>query len=144
MNESTEDPRFGVAKPCPVEWDEMVGDERVRRCGQCKTDVFNIAEMTTAEAQKLVETHEGKLCIQIFQREDGTVKTKDCDRPVGRAIAVRGLIAVVPPRALGRSPAAPTLLDRIGQGGRPTAVEVAIAAVVLVPVGVMIWWLLTR
>jgi hypothetical protein len=75
--------RMGVSSPCSADWGAMHGDERVRRCAQCELDVFNLSELTRAEAQALVRARDGRLCVRFFRREDGTVVTKDC--PVGLA-----------------------------------------------------------
>ena len=53
---SSEPPR---ASPCPEPWDEMTGDERARRCAKCDIDVFDVTEMTTAEAETLLGTRGG-------------------------------------------------------------------------------------
>jgi hypothetical protein len=73
--------KLRVAKPCSVGWETMTGDERARHCQSCKLYVYNIAGMTNAEVQHLVASREGRLCIRLFRRPDGTVITKDC--PVG-------------------------------------------------------------
>ena len=70
-----------VASPCRVGWESMTGDERVRHCDSCKLNVYNISAMTATEAEDLILTHEGRLCIRLYKRADGTVLTKDC--PVG-------------------------------------------------------------
>jgi hypothetical protein len=70
-----------VASPCSVSWDAMRGDERVRHCDQCRLNVFNIAGMPRADALELVRKAEGRTCVRIFRRKDGTVLTADC--PVG-------------------------------------------------------------
>lgn len=70
-----------VASPCHVPWDSMTGSNRVRNCNSCRINVFNIAEMTAVEAEHLIHTHDGRLCIRLFKRADGTVITNDC--PVG-------------------------------------------------------------
>jgi hypothetical protein len=67
-----------IAKPCPISWDGMSGDERVRFCGDCKKHVYNIAEMTRKEAERLIVDTEGKACVRLFRRADGTVITDDC------------------------------------------------------------------
>jgi len=41
--------RIGFA--CKERWDGMVGDAQVRDCAKCKRAVFNLSEMTTAEAR---------------------------------------------------------------------------------------------
>jgi hypothetical protein len=59
----------------------MIGDHRVRFCDHCQLNVYNIAELSRAEAEKLIASTEGRLCARLFRRADGTVLTKDC--PVG-------------------------------------------------------------
>jgi hypothetical protein len=60
----------------------------VRFCGQCKLNVYNLTDMPRAEAEKLVQEREGRLCVRFFRRHDGTVLTRDC--PVGiRAVRQR-------------------------------------------------------
>lgn len=70
-----------IAAPCPVTWNTMQGDDRVRHCGQCQKNVYDLSELTAAEVVELIQTNEGQLCIQLFRRADGTVITADC--PVG-------------------------------------------------------------
>jgi hypothetical protein len=76
-----------IASPCPAKWDAMSGDERARHCGSCEKTVYNISALTADEAAELIAAHEGKLCIRMFRRSDGTVITRDC--PVGRAERIR-------------------------------------------------------
>lgn len=70
-----------IASPCQEDWDEMTGDDRVRFCGGCEKNVYNLSAMTRAEAEALVGGQDGKLCVRLYQRPDGTVLTADC--PVG-------------------------------------------------------------
>jgi hypothetical protein len=73
--------KLKIASPCPASWDDMEGDDRVRFCDECELNVYNLANMTEEQALKLVEEREGRLCVRLYQREDGTVITRDC--PVG-------------------------------------------------------------
>jgi len=74
-----------VAAPCPADWGKMVGDERVRYCNQCELHVYNLSGMTRREAEALVTSAEGRLCVRFYRRADGTILTRNC--PVGlRAI----------------------------------------------------------
>src|SRR5215203_982280 len=73
--------KLRVAAPCSVSWEAMTGDERARHCDSCQLNVYNISEMTRAEAEDLITGREGRLCIRLYKRADGTVLTKDC--PVG-------------------------------------------------------------
>jgi hypothetical protein len=73
--------RLRIATACPIGWDQMTGDNRVRFCDHCHLNVYNIAELSRSEAEKLIASTEGRLCARLFRRADGTVLTKDC--PVG-------------------------------------------------------------
>lgn len=70
-----------VAAPCNVGWDNMVGNEKVRFCGQCNLNVYNLSGMTRTDAEHLIAQTEGRLCIRYYRRADGTILTKNC--PVG-------------------------------------------------------------
>jgi hypothetical protein len=72
-----------VASPCPADWDSMIGDERVRFCGQCELHVYNLSAMTKAQAENLIVRTEGRLCVRFYRRKDGSILTRDC--PVGLA-----------------------------------------------------------
>ena len=77
-----------VASPCSVGWETMAGDERVRHCASCQLNVYNVSAITTVEARDLIMQREGRLCIRLYRRADGTVVTADC--PVGlRAVRKR-------------------------------------------------------
>lgn len=72
-----------VASPCPADWDAMFGSERVRFCGECKLNVYNLSGMTRDEAESLIINTEGRLCVRFYRRRDGSILTQDC--PVGWA-----------------------------------------------------------
>jgi len=72
-----------VASPCSANWDEMFGDDRKRFCGDCKLNVYNLSGMTRRQAESLIISSEGRLCVRFFRRADGTVLTKNC--PIGWA-----------------------------------------------------------
>lgn len=86
-----------IAAPCPVGWETMKGDERKRHCDLCSLNVYNISEMTRAEAKTLIRNSEGRFCARVYRRADGTVITKDC--PVGIR-AYRKKIAAIAGAAL--------------------------------------------
>jgi hypothetical protein len=66
----------------------MAGNERQRFCAQCKLNVYNLSEMTRAEAEALVARAEGRVCVRFYRRRDGTMLTRDC--PVGLRALRRG------------------------------------------------------
>lgn len=70
-----------IASPCTVRWQDLDGDDRKRRCTKCKLDVYNVAGMRRGDVAELVSRSEGRLCLVLLRRADGTVILKDC--PVG-------------------------------------------------------------
>lgn len=63
----------------------MKGDDFTRHCESCEKNVYNLSLLTRDEANDLIREKEGKLCISLYRRFDGTVLTADC--PTGlRAI----------------------------------------------------------
>jgi hypothetical protein len=86
----------------------MVGDDRVRYCSGCKSNVYNFLAMTDAEIQALVAKPEGRLCARFYRRPDGTMLIQN--GPAGlRAVMRRGtrvagatlaaMMSVIPPTA---------------------------------------------
>jgi hypothetical protein len=67
-----------VANPCPADWNEMSGSDRVRFCKQCQLNVYNLSAMSRTAAEELVNGNEGRLCVSFYRRQDGTVITSDC------------------------------------------------------------------
>jgi hypothetical protein len=114
-----------IASPCTASWDEMTGDQQVRFCQQCQLSVYNISEMSRQQAEDLVREREGRLCIRMFQRQDGTVITQDC--PVGlrklKAAARRagqiaaGIVALL--MTVAGAKAAPPQAKDGGKTGKP-------------------------
>jgi hypothetical protein len=73
--------QVAVEVPCPVSWDAMHGDEQVRFCERCQQNVYNLSEMTTTQAVRLIEAKQDRLCIQTVRSRDGILLT--ADSPVG-------------------------------------------------------------
>ncbi len=80
-----------LASPCPANWDDMIGDDRVRFCGQCTKNVYNLSAMPRAEAEALLREGEKRqaqqgvgMCVRLYRRADGTVLTADCPDGVRR------------------------------------------------------------
>jgi hypothetical protein len=75
-------PNIRVASPCTADWNAMTpadaDADRVRHCGSCQKNVYNLSQMTRDEAEALILAKEGRLCVRYFQRKDGTILLKDC------------------------------------------------------------------
>jgi hypothetical protein len=82
-----------VASPCNVDWNQMIGSERMRFCGQCSLNVYNLSSMTRAEAESLIARNEGRLCVRFYRRRDGSIITNDC--PIGLRAIRRRMSSVV-------------------------------------------------
>src|SRR3954468_21444310 len=69
-----------IASPCSASWDEMVGDDRVRFCEQCKLSVYNVSDMGREEAEAFIlerstagQVSSGtraRACLRLFRRAD--------------------------------------------------------------------------
>ena len=105
--------RLRIATPCPISWEKMTGNSRVRFCGHCQLNVYNISELSRSETEALIASTEGRVCARLFRRGDGTILTKDC--PVGlhalrmrvskKAAAVFATIAGISSMAFGQQSA---------------------------------------
>src|SRR5262245_59089137 len=82
-----------IATPCPMPWEQMTGDERVRFCGECRKNVYNISAMKQIEAEEFLGEHLGNVCIRLYRRADGTILTSDC--PVGLRLVRRSIAATL-------------------------------------------------
>jgi hypothetical protein len=80
--------RTEIASPCTADWNAMAGDDRRRFCSQCRLHVHDLSAMTSDEALDLLRAAgQGRLCVRLWRRADGTVLTRDC--PVGRRRRLR-------------------------------------------------------
>ena len=114
-----------VASPCRADWAKMSGDDRMRHCGDCKKDVFNLSDMTREEAEALLVERTGSLCVRYFQRHDGTVLLADCE--VGQKRARRRKLVVIAGAAAMLAGGAAVALELVHRhaGPHPTMGEVS-------------------
>jgi len=66
--------RVAIATPCSAVWDNMAGDDRVRFCGDCQKNVYNLSAMTREEGEALLEQTNAGVCVRFYQRADGKVE----------------------------------------------------------------------
>lgn len=67
-----------VVKRCPVSWNGMEGNDQIRFCSKCSRHVYNLSDMTRAEALEYIDRVEGRMCVRFHVRSDGKVMTRDC------------------------------------------------------------------
>jgi hypothetical protein len=82
-----------ISSPCPKSWDDLVGDHRIRYCGECRLNVYNLAEMPRVEVEALVRSTEGRLCGRLYVRDDRKATTRDCGGTRRRQVLRRWLTA---------------------------------------------------
>ena len=100
-----------VASPCKADWNEMLGDERVRFCLSCEKSVYNLSSMAKDDAEALLRERLGDdLCVRFFQRADGTILTQDCPVGVKKKRTKRLVLAVAGAGAM--AAAAATMFTR--------------------------------
>lgn len=92
--------RVRIGTPCRASWEDMVGDDVVRHCARCGKDVYDLASMTTSEAEALLARDGETPCVRLRRRRDGRVVTSDCPPPswserTGARLATAGAAAAV-------------------------------------------------
>lgn len=78
---------IAITSPCHKTWRDMTGDDRVRFCDSCALNVYNLSDLTRAQAEVLIGQNEGRVCLKLFRKLDGTILTRDC--PIGVQIIER-------------------------------------------------------
>jgi hypothetical protein len=84
-----------VKSPCTASWDDMAGDEQRRFCSHCGKFVHNLSAMPRDEAERLVCSAAGSMCVR-FTRDLSTMHTVTLDyRPSPRVSRSRVLAVVL-------------------------------------------------
>ena len=68
-----------VAAPCKADWDQMIGSDRVRFCGQCSLNVYNLSAMSRSDAESLIARTEGAQLL--FRRSIRASRSMRTGRP---------------------------------------------------------------
>ncbi|HEU4389315.1 MAG TPA: carboxypeptidase-like regulatory domain-containing protein [Blastocatellia bacterium] len=76
-----------IPEPCPVDWEEMQGDELIRYCSHCAKRVFNLSAMSSRNAELILSAARGPLCVRLTRTDDGTTLT--IEPPRQEAVAWR-------------------------------------------------------
>ena len=65
-----------IKNPCQMDWEEMMGNEKVRRCERCQQSIYNISELTRRRALKVLNQPNEKICISYLQDENKQIITQ--------------------------------------------------------------------
>lgn len=75
MTQGNELDRIRVTTPCPKRWEELVGDERRRFCGECRLHVHDLSAMRRDEARDFLAASQGRVCVTYARDAEGRVVT---------------------------------------------------------------------
>jgi hypothetical protein len=118
-----------IERPCEESWSRMEGSDAVRYCRVCSSHVYDLSALARERAEELLMLTEGRVCVRIYRRADGTVATKDCtaDRSAHRRRRLRRSVLTGAATALfvGASAALLAALPRAPHrvGHRPVALR---------------------
>lgn len=71
-----------IAAPCPMSWATMDGSTTKRFCDSCRLHVHDLSAMTAQEAETLLQTHRGELCVRYTQDSSGRIVTDEFPTPL--------------------------------------------------------------
>ena len=60
-------PQLHIPSPCSVDWDSMIGNDRVRFCEHCQLTVHNIDRASPKQIKRLIARSNGRLCVNYRQ-----------------------------------------------------------------------------
>src|SRR4051812_5478366 len=60
-------PQIRIASPCDVNWDSMIGNDRVRFCEHCRLTVHNVDSITRKQLRRLIARSGDRLCVNYQQ-----------------------------------------------------------------------------
>ena len=56
-----------IPSPCSVDWDSMIGNDRVRFCEHCQLSVHNVDFASPKQLRRLIARSKGRLCVNYVQ-----------------------------------------------------------------------------
>jgi hypothetical protein len=62
---------ISVASPCKADWNSMSGNDQVRFCQHCNLNVHHLSMMSRNQAERLVASANGRLCIRYVRDPGG-------------------------------------------------------------------------
>lgn len=82
ISDASKSPALYISTPCRESWNAMAGDEKVRFCGKCSKNVFNLTAMTYDEQVELVSKSTSLPCVRAYIRPDRTFVFDKCPVPL--------------------------------------------------------------
>ncbi|WP_053231311.1 hypothetical protein [Sandaracinus amylolyticus] len=117
-----------IARPCKARWEDMQGDDVVRRCQRCDREVYDLARMTRAEAEALFARADESPCVRLRRRADGRVITADCPVEAPTLLARLATAGVAGALAGGAASVAVAMMTPAGTHDRARRAEPTVVA----------------
>jgi len=73
--------QMAISDPCPMDWNAMAGDDRVRHCSSCRKNVYDLTAMSSGAAASLIQSGSADLCVRVWKSADGTLSVSGCPAP---------------------------------------------------------------
>lgn len=87
--------RLRLVRGCDMPWEMMTGDARVRHCGACDREVYDLRAMDPDEVEAFIAARREKLpCMRMHIRPDGRYQDGPCV-PAARRRLVRATATAV-------------------------------------------------
>ena len=92
--------QYTIPDPCPMDWDDMDGDDRSRYCTACGKHVHDLTTVTTEEAAGTIRQQGAELCGRIYAQPDGTLTSSASEivapsHPTPLQFTIRSIMAVI-------------------------------------------------
>ena len=58
-----------IASPCSVEWDAMIGNDRVRFCEHCNLSVHHVDSLSRKQLRRLIARSNGRVCVNYTRSQ---------------------------------------------------------------------------
>jgi hypothetical protein len=72
---------MAIPNPCPMDWNAMAGDDRVRHCSSCLKNVHDLTAMSPDVVASLIQSESAGLCVRVWKGADGTLNVSGCPAP---------------------------------------------------------------
>lgn len=95
-----------IHRPCPASWEHMLGTDRVRHCGTCDTEVYDLTAMDAEEVDAFL-AERTEACVRLHARRDGRHQRSSCGAPPRPTLLRASAVAI----ALGLGAAAVLLRE---------------------------------
>ncbi|CAN5525419.1 hypothetical protein BH10ACI3_BH10ACI3_12780 [soil metagenome] len=121
-----------VSSPCTEDWEKMHGNDRIRFCDHCVTEVKDLSAITRKEAMRIVRAADGNICIR-YAKDAATNRMLFADQLINITRRSPGIAAGVMTASIALSTAA--YAQEVSNGPAPVTASSTVRPVAPVAVG---------